>query len=227
MGAQVWRRPARVDLCGEGARCPRAVAGAQAVLPGRVGAASAAGGQSARGLRGDRGLGGGPKRPLAGIGAWPLISRSRRGGFTLSWERPSEAGCVSPRAPRNLTPRAVQTLSRRARRKRHDPAPKGVQVVPGAWPEDWCWLDFQPDDESWRTPRLNPGSTFLLPESPEIALVATAWGQCPGLQVLMAGSPPERDGELPRRGCSDLRNSHPASASRILGGSAKKGRGRK
>lgn len=29
VGAQVWRRPARVDLCGEGARCPRAVAGAE------------------------------------------------------------------------------------------------------------------------------------------------------------------------------------------------------
>ena len=70
--------------------------------------------------------------------------------------------CV-PRSPSETPPRAVQTLSRRARRKRHDPAPKGpgVQVVPGAWPEDRCWLYFQPDDESWRGRRgLNPGSRF-------------------------------------------------------------------
>ena len=33
--------------------------------------------------------------------------------------------------------------------------------MPGAWPEDRCWLDFQPDDESWRGRRgLNPGSRF-------------------------------------------------------------------
>ena len=159
--------------------------------------------------------------------AWPITSRSRRGGFTLSRERPSRGGMCVPRSPSETPPRAVQTLSRRARRKRHDPAPKGpgVQVVPGAWPEDRCWLYFQPDDESWRGRRgLNPGSRFPSAGEPRDCassdrLVSGGLGsRCGGRTAS------HKAGELPRRGCSDLGNSYLASASRILGGSAKKGR---